>query len=1000
MERNMTKDINYCTKLLASLGDVIGASTVLLYKWKDHQSLNLQIVGKNEKELVIKKSICINKEIYLNKVEEYYISEHFLDNHINIEIPLYDKENILFGIIVILKEENNLKNYEIDVIKKYIILLKYKWKNTQIKDDFRFVVDKHNNVIEYEGVFKEAKFFKSNFINKKISEIYSVNISNHLNSLINKSIISKKEYIYILELNIMEKKLLIRVDIHPFENDKVIIKFYSMVNEEKTNENMHVFNIQIYTSYIIKRLLKMKKDNMIDTLKELVNELGIVNRVDQSFISLYNDELSEKLLFYNWCKEGNEDAESLFQDVKTKNDLKNYIHPTIFAMNNIDNDYIFFGVKKQALIEAKVKSLIIVTFGQRGKFSGFIGMSYETKYTEWSKEQKNCMQIFCDVLSNALSWYDLKNEIYIKDNQYENLVEKSPDVLIRFDKNYKIIYTNTSIEKYSFKKSELVDKVLFDNKISNGILLDKYIDYLYFMQLNKKEYELNINTEEGNYYRVRLIPELNSLGDFETGILIITNLTEYIKIEKQKNENEEKLKLAIEASNAVIWDIDIKSGDINYSQNEFNLLKYKDKSPIMSNKLYYRKIKRQIIKYLKESKTNINKRFKYEAKIKDDMGKSIWLLIQGKVTNWDIDNKPLNIMGTAIDVTDTKLREKQIKYLAEHDSLTGLYNRMYFEKKLNELDQESNFPLGIIMIDVDGLKVINDAFGHTMGDDLIKYTAKALNNAFGDIDSIISRIGGDEFAVIVSNIREEILEKYSRKINDELSNEKVISVTPSVSIGYAIKQLPHQNITSIYKKAEDIMYKSKLLKSTSTRSTIIKSLQKALQEKTHETEEHCSRIRYLATKIAKKMSLNDSDIDDVILLSGLHDIGKIAIPESILRKPGKLNEEEWIIMKTHCEIGYRIASSTKDIYSIAEDILSHHERWDGQGYPRGLKGVEIPLISRIISVVDSYDAMTNDRIYRKAMSSKAAIEEISRCSGSQFDPEIVNIFEKIMKDDV
>jgi HD-GYP domain-containing protein (c-di-GMP phosphodiesterase class II) len=124
----------------------------------------------------------------------------------------------------------------------------------------------------------------------------------------------------------------------------------------------------------------------------------------------------------------------------------------------------------------------------------------------------------------------------------------------------------------------------------------------------------------------------------------------------------------------------------------------------------------------------------------------------------------------------------------------------------------------------------------------------------------------------------------------------------------------------------------------------------------------------------------------------LHDIGKIGIDNSILNKPGKLSKNEWEIMKKHSEIGYRIAMSSPELEPIAEYILAHHERWDGNGYPQGLKGEEIPLLSRILAVVDSYDAMTEDRVYRKAMTHQAAIEEIKKNAGTQFDPNIAQIF--------
>jgi HD-GYP domain-containing protein (c-di-GMP phosphodiesterase class II) len=147
----------------------------------------------------------------------------------------------------------------------------------------------------------------------------------------------------------------------------------------------------------------------------------------------------------------------------------------------------------------------------------------------------------------------------------------------------------------------------------------------------------------------------------------------------------------------------------------------------------------------------------------------------------------------------------------------------------------------------------------------------------------------------------------------------------------------------------------------------------------------------LCIKVGKKLGLGDAMIDELALLAVLHDIGKIAIPDHVLNKPDKLTEEEWKTMKTHSEIGFRIASESPDLSHIAYSILTHHENYDGTGYPKGLKGKEIPIISRIISILDAYDVMTHDRPYKKAIETEAAILEIRRCSGTQFDPDLIEL---------
>jgi HD-GYP domain-containing protein (c-di-GMP phosphodiesterase class II) len=170
--------------------------------------------------------------------------------------------------------------------------------------------------------------------------------------------------------------------------------------------------------------------------------------------------------------------------------------------------------------------------------------------------------------------------------------------------------------------------------------------------------------------------------------------------------------------------------------------------------------------------------------------------------------------------------------------------------------------------------------------------------------------------------------------------------------------------------------------------------------KSQETEEHAERIKNLAQMVGKEIGLPQEKLDELALLATLHDIGKVGIDEKILNKPGKLSKEEWKEMKKHPEIGYRIAMASPELMTVAEYILAHHERWDGKGYPRGLKGEEIPLLARIIAITDAYDAMMSDRPYRKAISKEEALAEIKANAGTQFDPKFAEFFVKLMSEDV
>ncbi len=343
------------------------------------------------------------------------------------------------------------------------------------------------------------------------------------------------------------------------------------------------------------------------------------------------------------------------------------------------------------------------------------------------------------------------------------------------------------------------------------------------------------------------------------------------------------------------------------------------------------------------------------------------------------------------DVSHEKRQQRRIMYLSYHDSLTEIYNRRYMEEEMVRIDRASMLPITVIMGDVNGLKVTNDVFGHKTGDLLLREVARTFQHAIQK-NGIVSRWGGDEFLVLLPKTDTAQAQKIIQKLNEEFKENDRLPLQISVSLGFDVKHSEYENIHQVLQKAEEQMYHRKLLEGKSCRNRIINTLLATLHEKSMETEEHALRIETYCIAIAEKMNLAPEEKNDLSLLAMLHDIGKVGISMEILKKPGPLNEEEWKEVKRHPEIGYRIAQNTPELVTVSEYILSHHERWDGTGYPRGLKGSEIPLLCRILAVADAYDAMTSNLPYRKAMNSQDAMEEIKRCTGTQFDPQIAQLF--------
>jgi diguanylate cyclase (GGDEF)-like protein/PAS domain S-box-containing protein len=372
-----------------------------------------------------------------------------------------------------------------------------------------------------------------------------------------------------------------------------------------------------------------------------------------------------------------------------------------------------------------------------------------------------------------------------------------------------------------------------------------------------------------------------------------------------------------------------------------------------------------------------------------------------ELTAVNLKNNP-NIKGILInyhDITQRKMREAKILHLNYHDSLTGLYNRRFFEQEKEHLDTEGQLPLSVITGDINGLKIINDSLGHDQGDKLLLTIGKILESSCRKED-ILARIGGDEFSILLPRTSSEVADEIIKKIN--LACEEYNKKLPeelyhiSISLGYATKTTISESLDNIFNVAEEYMYNRKLLEGRSFHSSIISSMKTALFEKSQETEEHAERLIKLTKAVGHGIGLTNQQFDELELFSALHDIGKIGIDDGILNKPGKLTDFEWVTMKKHSEVGYRIAMASPELMPVAYFILTHHERFDGKGYPQGLSGESIPLLSRILAVTDAYDAMTEDRPYRKGMLKQDAINEIIKNAGTQFDPAITKIFVEIV----
>ncbi len=456
----------------------------------------------------------------------------------------------------------------------------------------------------------------------------------------------------------------------------------------------------------------------------------------------------------------------------------------------------------------------------------------------------------------------------------------------------------------------------------------------------------------------------------------------------------------IEATDIGTWELNMQTGERHYNERWASMLGYtlEELSPINENtwkNLVHPddlqvELDKDVKLYSKEIECYDDE---YRMKHKD--GHWVWIQDRGKVISWTEDGNPLLLSGTHTDITAKRNKQDEVLYLSYRDQLTGIYNRRYLDENLKNIDVEKNLPLSLILADVNGLKLTNDSFGHSVGDELLKKAAELMKMGCRNSDKLI-RVGGDEFLIVLANTDSWQAVDIIKRINSLALNEKVNGIDVSISFGYKTKRKIEESFNDIFKGAEDRMYRRKLYESSGIRNKTIDIIMNTLCEKSKREKLHSMRVGDICEKIALMLNFEKEKATQIKIAGIMHDIGKIGIDETILNKPQRLNYEEYKELKRHPEIGYRMLSTSNDYSEIAEYVLKHHERWDGKGYPGGFKGEEISIQARIIAIAEAYDDMVYGTPYKKNMTVNEALNEIKKCSGTQFDPEIVEVFTELI----
>lgn len=352
------------------------------------------------------------------------------------------------------------------------------------------------------------------------------------------------------------------------------------------------------------------------------------------------------------------------------------------------------------------------------------------------------------------------------------------------------------------------------------------------------------------------------------------------------------------------------------------------------------------------------------------------------------------------EVIERRQMEEKLRYLGQHDALTGLYNRAFFQENMHQMEKLAHSSPGLILCDVDGLKLVNDFLGHDAGDTLLRETARLLKMCFRE-DDIIARIGGDEFAVLLRNANEVMVERAGRRIKDALARYNKIQqgVPLSLSVGFASRTEPDKSIDELFKEADSNMYKEKAQYNHKVRATIVKALINILQQRELFRGSFQNNMERTIGNFGIALGLPQNKLHDLILLAQFHNYGKLEIPPDLLFKGRELNPEESELLKRHCEAGQRIAQFVPELNGYAEWMLKHHEWWNGEGYPGVMQREQIPLECRILSICDAYDTMVAHHERGETAAHAKALEKIKKYSGQYFDPGIVDEFLKLKMED-
>lgn len=588
-----------------------------------------------------------------------------------------------------------------------------------------------------------------------------------------------------------------------------------------------------------------------------------------------------------------------------------------------------------------------------------------------------------------------EEELRGSEERYRSLVENISDVIYTLDTQGKILYISPAVERLSKYKAEDLLNRSFTDFIHPDDLPGLLESYERTIQGRYESSEFRIFDNDGSVRYVRTSSRLIKKGEEVLGLTaVMSDITESKLAEEALRVSEERYRMVVESQTELICRFR-KDYSLTFVNHAFCRYFQREKDTLIGSSFipFIQKEDTDVVLSHLSSIGKDNTVAAVEARVAVPGGETRWV-------NWTtqaILNEPegvIEMQSVGRDITDSKMLESKLKYMSMHDSLTGLYNRAYFDEEMKRLESSRSMPVGVVVGDINGLKIVNDTLGHQRGDELIRVAGDILRGCFRESD-MVARIGGDEFAVLLPNATGEVTARSCERIGRSLKafNQAHGKLPISLAVGYAVRTGFNQKLEAVFTSADDRMYAEKERMSDMTHQMVLDALMKEIHEINDYYAAHMARVKTLAVAIGSACGLLGEQLSVLRMAAEYHDIGMIGLDHTLLSKKSELTPGEYIELKKHVEIGSRIAMGHPSLRDSADIILKHHEWWNGGGYPLGLKGDKIPVESRIIAVAEVYDYMTNDWHYRKALSKRDSLKEIKRAAGMQFDPHLVEVLQ-------